>query len=83
MSRVGRSRERSETDGFIKILVDGDTQEVLGAAILGINGDEVVHTLLPAMYAKAAYSVISRAVHIHPTVAEFLPTVLQDLQPLD
>ena len=83
MSRVGRARERSETDGFIKILVDADTREILGAAILGINGDEVVHTLLPAMYAKAPYTLISRAVHIHPTVAELLPTVLQDLRPLD
>ncbi len=83
MSRVGRARERSETDGFIKILVDADTREILGAAILGINGDEVVHTLLPVMYAKAPYTLISRAVHIHPTVAELLPTVLQDLRPLD
>ncbi len=82
MARVGRARERSETAGFIKILVDGDTQEILGAAILGISGDEVVHTLLPAMYAKSPYTVISRAVHIHPTVAELLPTVLQDLKPL-
>ena len=83
MARVGRARERSETDGFIKILVDAETQEILGGAILGINGDEVVHTLLPAMYAKAPYTVVSRAVHIHPTVAELLPTVLQDLKPLD
>ncbi len=82
MTRVGRARERSETDGFIKILVDADSEEILGAAILGIEGDEVVHTLLAAMYAKAPYTVISRAVHIHPTVAELLPTVLQDLTPL-
>ncbi len=65
MSRVGRARERSETDGFIKILVDADSEEILGAAILGIEGDEAVHTLLAAMYAKAPYTVISRAVHIH------------------
>ena len=82
MSRVGRARERSETDGFIKILVDADSEEILGAAILGIEGDEAVHTLLAAMYAKAPYTVISRAVHIHPTVAELLSTVLQDLRPL-
>ena len=66
MSNVGRARERSETDGFIKILVDADSKEILGAAILGINGDEVVQSLLAAMYAKAPYTVISRAVHIHP-----------------
>jgi pyruvate/2-oxoglutarate dehydrogenase complex dihydrolipoamide dehydrogenase (E3) component len=82
MSRVGRARERSETDGFIKILVDAESREILGAAILGINGDEVVHTLLAAMYAGAPFTVISRAMHIHPTVAELLPTVLQDLRPL-
>ena len=83
MSKVGRAKERGETDGFIKIMVDGDTKEILGAAILGIGGDEVVHLLLDVMYAKAPYTVISRAVHIHPTVAELLPTVLQDLRPLE
>ena len=82
MKHVGRARERSETDGFIKILVDGDTEEILGAAILGIRGDEAVHNLLAVMYAKAPYTVVSRAVHIHPTVAELLPTVLQSLEPL-
>ncbi len=82
MENVGRARERSETDGFIKVLVDADTKEILGAAILGVNGDEVVHTLLTAMYAGAPYTMVSRAVHIHPTVAELLPTTLQDLKPL-
>lgn len=83
MVSIGRARERSETDGFMKVLVDGDTQEIIGAAIVGVNGDEAVHTLLPAMYAKAPYTVISRAVHIHPTIAELLPTVLQGLRPLE
>ncbi|MBI1929017.1 FAD-containing oxidoreductase [Candidatus Poribacteria bacterium] len=83
MTRVGRARERSETDGFIKVLVDADTKEILGAAILGINGDEVVHILLDVMYTKAPYTVIRQAMHIHPTVAEFIPTVLGDLKPLD
>ncbi len=82
MKDVGRARERSETDGFIKILVDADSEEILGAAILGIGGDEVVHSLLSIMYAKVPYTVVSRAVHIHPTVAELLPTVLQNLRPL-
>ena len=81
MTRVGRTRERSETDGFIKILVDADSEQIL-AAILGIGGDEVVHALLTAMCAKLPYTVVSRAVHIHPTVAELIPTVLQDLEPL-
>jgi len=82
MTQVGRARERSETDGFIKILVDGESKEILGAAILGIHGDEVVHTLLALMYAGAPYTTLSRSVPIHPTVAELLPTVLQNLEPL-
>ena len=83
MARVGRARERSETQGFMKVLVDADSGEILGAAILGVNGDEVVHLLLDVMYAKAPYTTVSRAVHIHPTVAELVPTTLQNLKPLD
>jgi len=83
MSNVGRARERGETDGFIKVLVDGDTDELLGAAILGVNGDEAVHAILAAMAAKAPYTVLSRAVFIHPTVAELIPTTLQNLRPLE
>lgn len=83
MEQVGRAQERSETDGFIKVLVDADSKEILGAAILGINGDEVVHSLLDVMYAGAPYTVISRAVHIHPTVSELVPTTLQGLKPLE
>ena len=82
MTRVGRARERSETQGFMKVLVDADSAEILGAAILGIGGDEVVHCLLDVMYARQPYTVIQRAVHIHPTVSELIPTVLADLQPL-
>jgi pyruvate/2-oxoglutarate dehydrogenase complex dihydrolipoamide dehydrogenase (E3) component len=83
MENVGRAKERSETAGLIKIHVDADTKEILGAAILGIGGDEVVHCLLDVMYAKAPYTVIQRAVHIHPTVSELIPTVLGDLEPLE
>lgn len=82
MTRVSRAREFGETQGFIKILVDADTEEILGATILGLNGDEAVHSLLDVMYAKKPYTVISRAVHIHPTVCELIPTVLQELSPL-
>ncbi|NUO47366.1 MAG: FAD-containing oxidoreductase [Polyangiaceae bacterium] len=81
MTRVGRARERGETQGFIKILVDADTKLILGAAILGIEGDEVIHVIADVMYAKAPYTVISRAVHLHPTVSELLPTTLQTLEP--
>jgi pyruvate/2-oxoglutarate dehydrogenase complex dihydrolipoamide dehydrogenase (E3) component len=81
MSRVSRAYEKGETQGFMKISVDGETRQILGAAILGIGGDEVIHVLLDAMYAKAPYTVIQRAMHIHPTVAEYLPTVLSKLEP--
>jgi len=82
MSDVGRARERSETQGFMKVLVDAETKQILGAAILGLGGDEVIHSLLDIMYAKAPYTVVSRAMHIHPTVSELIPTMLQDLKPL-
>ncbi|UBM08346.1 FAD-containing oxidoreductase [Cupriavidus metallidurans] len=82
MSRVGRAVEKGESQGFMKILVDADTRLLLGAAILGLNGDEVVHSLLDVMYAGAPYTTISRAVHIHPTVSELVPTVLQGLRAL-
>lgn len=81
MSRVGRAIERGETTGFMKVVVDAPSSQLLGAAIFGVNGDEAIHCLLDAMYARAPYTVVSRAVHIHPTVAELLPTVLQNLQP--
>ena len=83
MARVGRARERSETQGFMKILVDAETKRVLGAAVLGIGGDEVIHSVLDVMYADAPYTVIQRAMHIHPTVAELIPTMLGDLKPLE
>ena len=83
MTRVARAREFGETRGFIKIVVDAESEEILGAAILGLNGDEAIHCLLDTMYARKPYTVISRAVHIHPTVAELIPTVLQEMQPLE
>ena len=82
MSSIGRARERGETLGFMKVVVDAQTKKILGAAILGINGDEVVHTFLDVMSAGAPYTAISRTMHIHPTVAEYLPTLLEDLKPL-
>ncbi len=83
MARVGRARERSETQGFMKILIDAKSERILGAAILGIGGDEIIHSLLDVMYADAPYTVIQRAVHIHPTVTELIPTMLGDLKPLE
>ena len=81
MSRVARAREKSETQGFIKIVVDAESNRILGAAILGLSGDEVVHSLLDAMYAKLPYTAVRRGVRIHPTVSELIPTVLGELSP--
>jgi pyruvate/2-oxoglutarate dehydrogenase complex dihydrolipoamide dehydrogenase (E3) component len=81
MVKVSRAYEKGETQGFIKICVDAETKQILGAAILGTGGDEVIHVLLDVMYAKAPYTVIQRAMHIHPTVSEFLPTILGKLEP--
>ncbi|MCY1264649.1 putative pyridine nucleotide-disulfide oxidoreductase RclA [compost metagenome] len=81
MSRVGRAVEKGESQGFMKVVVDADTRMILGAAILGLTGDEVIHSLLDSMYAKAPYTTISRAMHIHPTVSELIPTLLQELRP--
>ena len=83
MARIGRARERGETQGLMKVLIDAESKRILGAAILGIGGDEVIHSLLDIMYADAPYSVIQRAVHIHPTVSELVPTMLGDLKPLE
>ena len=82
MTRVGRAREAGETQGFMKVLVDADSKELLGAALIGLNGDEVVHSLLDMMYARKPYTTIQRAVHIHPTVTELIPTLLGNLKPL-
>ena len=82
MTRVGRAVEKGETQGFMKVVVDADTEEILGAAILGVGGDEVVHSILDVMTAKLPYTAISRTMHIHPTVSELVPTMLQDLEPL-
>jgi pyruvate/2-oxoglutarate dehydrogenase complex dihydrolipoamide dehydrogenase (E3) component len=83
MTRVGRAIEKGETHGFMKIAVDADDGTILGAAILGTGGDEVIHSILDVMYAKAPWTVIRRAMHIHPTVSELVPTLLSDLRPMD
>jgi pyruvate/2-oxoglutarate dehydrogenase complex dihydrolipoamide dehydrogenase (E3) component len=82
MTRVGRAVEKGETQGFMKVIVDAETKHVLGAAILGLNGDEAIHGMIDIMYAKAPYTTIQRAVHIHPTVSELIPTMLGELKPL-
>ncbi|PXA80878.1 FAD-containing oxidoreductase [Caulobacter sp. D4A] len=82
MTRVGRAIEKGETQGFMKVLVDAETKQILGASILGVSGDEAIHGILDVMYAKAPYTVLQRTVPIHPTVSELIPTVLGELKPL-
>jgi len=82
MTRVGRAKERGETQGFMKVLVDAGSERILGASLLCIEGDEIVHSILDVMAADASYKVIERAVHIHPTVSELIPTLLGQLEPL-
>lgn len=81
MSGMSRAYEKGEIQGFMKICVDAKTKQILGAAILGTGGDEVIHVLLDVMYAKVPYTVIQHAMHIHPTVSEYLPTILGKLEP--
>ena len=82
MTKVSRAREMSETQGFMRALVDADTERLLGAVVFSAGGDEIVHSLLDVMYADAPYTTIARAMHIHPTITELIPTLLQDLRPL-
>ena len=82
MTRVGRAVEKGETQGFMKVLVDAASRQILGAAILGTGGDEVIHGILDVMYAKAPYTMLQRTMPIHPTVSELLPTLLGELHPL-
>ena len=82
MEDVSRAYEKGETKGFMKILVDRDNKQILGASFLGLAGDEVIHCVLDLMYAKAPYTIMQRAMHIHPTVSEFIPTMLGELKPL-
>jgi pyruvate/2-oxoglutarate dehydrogenase complex dihydrolipoamide dehydrogenase (E3) component len=82
MEDVSRAYEKGETKGLMKILVDRDSKQILGASLLGLAGDEVIHCIIDLMYAKAPYTVMQRAMHIHPTVSEFIPTMMGELRPL-
>lgn len=83
MTKVGRAVEKGETQGFMKVVVDAATQKILGAAVFGVGGDEVIHCILGVMSAGAPYTALSRRMHIHPTVSELIPTMLQEMSPLD
>ncbi|BBY20094.1 hypothetical protein MSTO_02990 [Mycobacterium stomatepiae] len=83
MTRVGRAVEKGETQGFMEVVVDAETEQILGATILGVGGDEAIHAILDIMSAKVPYTTLSRTMHIHPTVSELIPTILQEMSPLD
>ena len=83
MSRVGRAIEKGETQGFMKVVVDAGTRKILGAAILGTGGDEAIHGVLDIVNAGVSYDVLQRAVPIHPTVSELIPTLLSEMKPAD
>ena len=83
MARVARARQRGENDGFMEALIDGDSKLILGATLLGIAADEAIHCLLDVMAAGLPYTAVSHTMHIHPTVSELIPTMLQDLAPLE
>lgn len=83
MTRVGRAKEKGETLGFMKVIADAQTKEILGASILGTGGDEAVQSILDVMYAGKPYTTITHAMHIHPTVSELIPTVFGDMQPAE
>jgi pyruvate/2-oxoglutarate dehydrogenase complex dihydrolipoamide dehydrogenase (E3) component len=83
MTKVGRAVEKGETIGFMKAIVDAETRMLLGASILGVGGDEAIHSLLTCMYAKQPVDLIAQAVFIHPTVSELIPTMLQEMKPLE
>jgi pyruvate/2-oxoglutarate dehydrogenase complex dihydrolipoamide dehydrogenase (E3) component len=82
MTQVSRAREKGETQGFMKVLVDAGSKRILGAGILGVGGDEAVHSLVDAMYAGLTFGAVQRGVRIHPTVSELIPTLLGELTPL-
>ena len=80
MDKIARAKEKGETDGFMRIIVDVDTNKILGATVLGVGGDEIISGILNVMYADATYTVIRDSVQIHPTVSELIPTLLEGLE---
>ena len=82
MTHAGRAIEKGETLGFMKVTVDAETNEILGAAILGTSGDEAIHGILDIAAAGKPYTTLQRTMPIHPTVSELIPALLGDLKPL-
>jgi pyruvate/2-oxoglutarate dehydrogenase complex dihydrolipoamide dehydrogenase (E3) component len=82
MTKVGRAVEKGESLGSMKVLVDAESRKILGATIFGVDGDEAIHSILAAMYAKETADFMTHSVYIHPTVAELIPTVFGELKPL-
>jgi len=82
MSKIARAKEKGETAGKLKIFIENDTNKILGATFLGAGADEYIHTVIDQMYAGASYEIIRDAIHIHPTVSELIPTMLENLKDL-
>jgi len=80
MTDVARAKERAETQGFMSVVLDAETEKILGAAVLGIGGDEIISGLLNIMYANQPYTVIRDSAQPHPTVSELIPTMLENVK---
>ena len=81
MTKVGRAKEKGETFGFMEAIIDSKTNLILGACVFGVGGDEIINGFTNLMYAKQPYTVFRDGVHIHPTVSELIPTMLENLKP--
>ena len=82
MTKVNRAKEKAETLGFMEAVIDAKTDLFLGACVLGVGGDEIINGITNLMYAKKPYTVLRDSIHIHPTVSELIPTMLEDLKPI-
>jgi pyruvate/2-oxoglutarate dehydrogenase complex dihydrolipoamide dehydrogenase (E3) component len=80
MSKIGRAKEKGEIKGFMEAIIDAETNQFLGACVLGVGGDEIISGITNLMYAKQPYTILRDAIHIHPTVSELIPTMLEHLK---
>ncbi|MEP0711329.1 MAG: FAD-dependent oxidoreductase, partial [Algoriphagus sp.] len=82
MSDISRAKEKGETQGKMEVIIDADSEQILGATVFGTGADEIIGTFLTAMYGKMSYKTLMNSVQTHPTVTELIPTLLQQLKPL-
>lgn len=83
MTRIARAREKGETKDFVSAIIDAETHQILGSAVLGVGGDEIISGFLNAMNAGAGYQVVRDSVQVHPTVSELIHTMLENLEPVE